>query len=166
MTISAPTALPATLTLTYKIAQTHPTELRNIDVASIINPAGINAQQFLLAVKAYLQQHGSSFVPQSFDRFALFKRITITLPPILQVSKLKLRNVVRASPPIAAVPGTRNHGEHAYHDFALIRTGERNAVTDGTALEGLRVAQVRVLFSLPSYYSAPFNAAKPLAYIE
>ncbi|KAF8196300.1 hypothetical protein K438DRAFT_1586305, partial [Mycena galopus ATCC 62051] len=51
-------------------------------------------------------------------------------------------------------------------DFALIRTGECNAATDGTALEGLRVAQVRVLFTFPPYYPSPFNAAKPLAYIE
>ncbi|KAJ7865461.1 hypothetical protein B0H14DRAFT_2282136, partial [Mycena olivaceomarginata] len=36
-------------------------------------------------------------------------------------------------------------------DFALVRTGEPNAVTDDTALEGLRVAQVR---------------AAPLAYVE
>ncbi|KAJ6617198.1 hypothetical protein B0H10DRAFT_1686481, partial [Mycena sp. CBHHK59/15] len=50
--------------------------------------------------------------------------------------------------------------------FTLIRTGERNAVTDGTALECLRVAQVRVLFTFPPYYPAPFNMAKPLAYIE
>ncbi|KAJ7901124.1 hypothetical protein B0H14DRAFT_2180647, partial [Mycena olivaceomarginata] len=51
-------------------------------------------------------------------------------------------------------------------DFVLIRTGERNALTDGTALEGLRVAQVRVLFSFPAYYPAPFDTAKPLAYVE
>ncbi|KAJ6578570.1 hypothetical protein B0H19DRAFT_896455, partial [Mycena capillaripes] len=37
-------------------------------------------------------------------------------------------------------------------DFALIRTGEVNAVTDGTALE--------------AYYPALFNTAKPLAYTE
>ncbi|KAJ6578353.1 hypothetical protein B0H19DRAFT_931209, partial [Mycena capillaripes] len=76
------------------------------------------------------------------------------------------RNVVRTSPPIASVPGTRNHGERAYQDFAHIQTGEVNAVTDGTALEGLRVAQVKVLFSFPAYYPAPFSTTKPLAYIE
>ncbi|KAF7367105.1 hypothetical protein MSAN_00970100 [Mycena sanguinolenta] len=152
--------------ITYKIAKTHPLDLRNIDVPSIANPAGINAQRFLPAIQTYLRKHGSPFIPQPFDRFALFKRITLTLPSIPQVSDLKLKNVVRASPPVAAVPGTRNHGERAYQDFALIRTGERNAVTDGTALEGLRVAQVRVLFSFPPYYPAPFNTAKPLAYIE
>ncbi|KAJ6605117.1 hypothetical protein B0H10DRAFT_1820855, partial [Mycena sp. CBHHK59/15] len=76
------------------------------------------------------------------------------------------KNIVRASPPVAAVPGTRNHGERGYQDFALIRTGERNPVTDGTALEGLRVAQVRVLFKFPTYYPSPFNTAEPLAYVD
>jgi hypothetical protein len=167
-TISASAASPTTTLslVAYKIAKNHPTELRNVDVASIINPDTINARQFIPAIQSYLQKHASSFIPQPFDRFALFKRITITLPSIPQVSNLKLRNVVRASPPVAAVPGTRNHGERAYQDFALIRTGEPNPVTDGTALEGLRVAQVRVLFSFPSYYPAPFDTAKPLAYIE
>ncbi|KAJ7646307.1 hypothetical protein DFH06DRAFT_1270854 [Mycena polygramma] len=143
--------------LAYKIAKTHPSDLPS---------AGINARQFRPAIQAYLHKHNSSWIPQPFDRFSLFKRITITLPSIPQASDLKLRNVVRASPPIAAVPGTRNHGERAYQDFALIRTGEPNAITDGTALEGLRVAQVRVLFSFPAYYPAPFNTAKPLAYVE
>ncbi|KAJ6474142.1 hypothetical protein C8R45DRAFT_760671, partial [Mycena sanguinolenta] len=68
-------------------------------------------------------------------------------------------------PSVPAVPGTRTHGERAYQDFALIRTGERNVVTDGTVLEGLRVAQVRVFFTFPPYYP-PFNTAKPLVYIE
>ncbi|KAJ6454809.1 hypothetical protein C8R45DRAFT_1188877 [Mycena sanguinolenta] len=162
-------AVPApvqTAVVTYKIAKTHPADLRNVDVASIIDPSGLNARQFLPALKTYLRKHESNFNAQPFDRFALFKRITIILPPIPQVTSLKLRNVVRASLPVAAVPGTRNHGERAYQDFALIRTGERNAVTDGTALEGLRVAQVRALFTFPAYYPSPFNTAKPLAYIE
>ncbi|KAJ6538153.1 hypothetical protein B0H10DRAFT_1758816, partial [Mycena sp. CBHHK59/15] len=51
-------------------------------------------------------------------------------------------------------------------DFALIRTGEPNSTTSGTALEGLRVAQVRVLFKFPDYYPTPFNTSKPLAYVE
>ncbi|KAJ7477594.1 hypothetical protein FB451DRAFT_1032957 [Mycena latifolia] len=171
--VSGPAALPAAAlaavvlpAITYKIAKTHPTELRKIPVSFITDEAGINAQQFLPAVATFLRKHASHYIPQPFDRFDLYKRITITLPSIPQVSDLKRRNVVRASPPVAAVPNTRQHGERAYQDFALVRTGEANAVTDGTALEGLRVAQVRVLFKFPSYYPAPFNTAEPLAYVE
>ncbi|KAJ6612488.1 hypothetical protein B0H10DRAFT_2223102 [Mycena sp. CBHHK59/15] len=95
-----PAALPATATpaalpaaVTYKIAKAHPTELRNITISSI------------MAAATYLRKQSAPvhFMPQPFDRFDLFKRITITLPSIRQVSDAKLRNVVRASPPIVAV---------------------------------------------------------------
>ncbi|KAJ6572664.1 hypothetical protein B0H10DRAFT_2237407 [Mycena sp. CBHHK59/15] len=160
---ASPLPVPA---VTYKIAKAHPSELCNITVSSIAAKPGINAQEFLPAIATYLRKNSSLFIPQPFDHFDLFKRITITLPSIQEVSDFKLKNIVRASPPVAAVTGTRNHGEHSYQDFALIRTGERNPVTDGTAFEGLRVAQVRVLFKFPTYYPSPFNTAKPLAYVE
>ncbi|KAJ7443567.1 hypothetical protein FB451DRAFT_1437382 [Mycena latifolia] len=148
-----PAALPATATpaalpaaVTYKIAKAHPTELRNISISSIMaaGTACINAVQFLPAVATFLRKHAApvTVMPQMFDRFDLFKRITFTLPSIRQT------------------------GEPAYQDFALVRTGEPNSTTDDTALEGLRVAQVRVLFKFPTYYPAPFNTAKPLAYVE
>ncbi|KAJ7922377.1 hypothetical protein B0H13DRAFT_1865941 [Mycena leptocephala] len=87
-------------------------------MASITKPDTINAQQFIPAIQSYLRKHASCFIPQPFDRFALFKRITITLPSIPQLPSLVLE------------------------------------------------ITVRVLFSFPLYYPAPFNAAKPLAYIE
>ncbi|KAJ6580316.1 hypothetical protein B0H10DRAFT_2341498 [Mycena sp. CBHHK59/15] len=159
---ASPLPVPA---VTYKIAKAHPSELRNIAVSSIVAKPGINAQQFLPAIATYLRKNSSLFIPQLFDRFDLFKRIMITLPSIQEVSDLKLKNIIRASPPVAAIP-TRNHSECSYQDFALIRTSERNPVTDGTALEGLRIAQARVLFKFPTYYPSPFNTAKPLAYVE
>ncbi|KAJ7444188.1 hypothetical protein FB451DRAFT_1413303 [Mycena latifolia] len=54
--------------------------------------------------------------------------------------------------------------EPASQDFALIKTGEANPFTDGTALQGLRIAQVRVIFQLPGHY--PVKSSQPLAYIE
>ncbi|KAJ7703481.1 hypothetical protein B0H14DRAFT_3526933 [Mycena olivaceomarginata] len=101
-----------------------PAEVRSIPISFI---ADINAQQFLPSVVMYLRMHGSHFVPQPFHRFDLYKRINIALPSI------------------------REHGERAYQDFALVPTGESNVVTDGTTLEGLLVAQVRVLFKFPAY---------------
>ncbi|KAJ7813601.1 hypothetical protein B0H14DRAFT_3477711 [Mycena olivaceomarginata] len=104
--------------------------------------------------------------PATFDRFDLFKRITVTLPIIPEASPLKIKNIVRASPPVSAVPGSRALAEPRLQDFALVRTGEVNSLTEGTALAGLRVAQVRVLFTMPTYYPAPFSTAGPLAYVE
>ncbi|KAJ7882418.1 hypothetical protein B0H14DRAFT_3082501 [Mycena olivaceomarginata] len=132
----------------------------------IEDPAGQNARVFLTAIATYLRKHGSIYIPHLFDRFDLFKRITITLPIIPEASPLKIKNVVRASPPVAAIPGTRTPAEPRLQDFPLVRTGEVNSVTEGTALAGLRVAQVRVLFTMPSYFPAPFNTAGPLAYVE
>ncbi|KAK6988497.1 hypothetical protein R3P38DRAFT_3332030 [Favolaschia claudopus] len=54
--------------------------------------------------------------------------------------------------------------EPAYHDFALVKSAESNAFTVGSALQGLRVAQVRVIFQLPAHY--PVKSSQPLAYIE
>ncbi|KAJ7483023.1 hypothetical protein B0H11DRAFT_2232041 [Mycena galericulata] len=77
-------AAPVPPRATYQIAKTHPTDLRNIPVSFITAETNINAQQFLPAVATFLCKHGSHFTPQSFDRFDLFKRITITLPSIPQ----------------------------------------------------------------------------------
>ncbi|KAF8188308.1 hypothetical protein K438DRAFT_1907473 [Mycena galopus ATCC 62051] len=132
--------------------------LRGISISFLEDPAGQNA--------SYLRKRGSHYVPQLFDRFDLFKRITITLPIIPEASPLKTKNVVRASPPVVAVPNSRTPAEPRLQDFALVHTGEVNSLTEGTALAGLRVAQVRVLFTMPTYYPAPFNTAGPLAYVE
>ncbi|KAJ6545342.1 hypothetical protein B0H19DRAFT_955423 [Mycena capillaripes] len=150
----------------YRIAKTHPSTLRGVPVTFIEDPAGQNARVFLSAISTYLHKNGSIYIPRAFDRFDLFKRITIALPIIPEVSPLKIKNVVRASPPVAAVPNTRTAAEPRLQDFALVRTGEANSVTDGTALAGLRVAQVRVLFTMPPYFPAPFNTAGPFAYVE
>ncbi|KAJ7719204.1 hypothetical protein B0H16DRAFT_1253978, partial [Mycena metata] len=151
----------------YRIAKAHPPALRGIPATFLEDPAGQNATVFLAALKTYLGNKGSTYKPQSFDCFDLFKRVTITLPVIPEVSApLKLKNVVRASPPVIPVAGTRAVPEPRLQDFALIRTAEANPVTAATALAGLRVAHVRVLFTMPSYFPAPFNTTGPLAYVE
>ncbi|KAJ7620077.1 hypothetical protein FB45DRAFT_1062475 [Roridomyces roridus] len=102
-------------------------------------------------------------VPQPYDRFNLYKRITFTLPAIREANANRLKNVVRASPPVPPC-GVRNPAQPAYLDFALVRTGEANPKTEGTALQGLRVAHIKVLFQLPPVYD--LHTAHPLAYVE
>jgi hypothetical protein len=159
-------ATPLNIRHGYRIAKTHPPGLRRIPVTFIQDPAGQNARIFLSAITTYLRKNGSLYIPQLFDRFDLFKRITVTLPIIPEASPLKIKNVIRASPPVSAVPGSRALAEPRLQDFALVRTGEVNSLTERTALAGLRVAQVRVLFTMPTYYPAPFSTAGPLAYVE
>lgn len=117
----------------YQVAATHPPALRAIPAEKVIR--GQKAAQFLSALRTFLHINGSSVVPYSFDGFDLYKQLVVTLPGIPEVSDNKLRNVIRASPPSQKVG--RKPAEPAQLDFALIRTGEANVYTDGTALEGV-----------------------------
>jgi hypothetical protein len=125
-------ASPAASQMTYKIAKSHPASLANISAASIV--AGQNASYFLEAVKAYISPY-SPLEPQPFDRFNLYKRLTFALPAIPEASLNNRQNVVRATPPVPA-RGVRSPPQPAHLDFALVRTGEKNERTEGTALEG------------------------------
>ncbi|KAJ6585887.1 hypothetical protein B0H19DRAFT_1060069 [Mycena capillaripes] len=81
--------------------------------------------------------------------FRCFRNVEANqLPPskIPEVGERHSTNLVRATAPSPANLNQRKSAEPAHLDFALIRTGERNAFTDGTALAGLRVAQVKVIF--------------------
>lgn len=118
--------------LSYKVAKSHPRTLRCIPASTIV--ANHNASQFLEAVQAFLRQHGSSIIPQSFDGFDLWKQLEFCLPAIPEAGITKLKNIVRASPPVPAIG--RCQAEPAHLDFALIRTGEVNPRTDGTPLQG------------------------------
>jgi hypothetical protein len=117
---------------TYRIAKLHPAALSNIPAVEII--AGHAAGYFLEAVMIYISPH-SPFIPQPYDRFNLYKRLTFSLPAIPEASANKYQNVVRASPPLP-VRGTHFPAQPAHLDFTLICTGEENDKTAGTALQG------------------------------
>ncbi|KAJ7246428.1 hypothetical protein C8J57DRAFT_1081604 [Mycena rebaudengoi] len=146
--------------LSYKIAKTHPSDLSNVPASAIIT--GHHTGYFLQALQSYIAPY-SPIIPQPFDRFNLFRRLTFQLPAIPEASANDLQNIVRVSPPVPA-RGVRSPAQPAHLDFALIRTGERNDKTDGTALQGLRVAHVMVLFDLPAVYK--LSTVHPLAYVE
>ena len=55
--------------------------------------------------------------------------------PEVGTSLSKVKNIVRASPPVPA--SGRRKAEPARLDFALIRTAEQNGRTAGTTLEGM-----------------------------
>ncbi|KAH9927361.1 uncharacterized protein B0H18DRAFT_875719 [Fomitopsis serialis] len=109
-----------------------------------------------------------TFVPHSFDGFDLYAQLCVHLPPIAATSYHKVKNTIRASPPVP--PQGRLSGRAARMYFALIRTGEPNSRTAGTPLEGLRVAHIRAIFTLPHHYPTPSRSEVPqrqaLAYIE
>ncbi|KAJ7448237.1 hypothetical protein B0H11DRAFT_2247810 [Mycena galericulata] len=152
---------PDSLPITYAIAKRPPTATRKVVATRIIAPDGHNAVRFLPALTAFLVKAGSSFVPHDFDVFGTWKRITFTLPKIPEVGQRHALNIVRATAPVTQAGNTI---EAAHLDFALVRTGEDNVFTAGTALQGLRLAQIRVIFQLPSTY--PIKSPQPLAYVE
>jgi hypothetical protein len=162
----------------YRIAKHHPPGLHHVSAGTIISAH--NASRFLDALRTYLAEHGSPISPNIHDVFGLWSRIEFRLPHILEASNNKLKNIVRASPPIPAA-GCRL-GEPAHLDFALIHTGETNYRTVGTPLQGkslelvsfflkfltyhsgLRVAHVCVILKLPELYR--IRTSHPLAYVE
>jgi hypothetical protein len=76
---------------TYRIAKLHPAALSNIPAVEII--AGLAAGYFLEAVMTYISPH-SPLIPQPYDRFNLYKRLTLSLPAIPEASANKHQNVV------------------------------------------------------------------------
>ncbi|KAI0342948.1 hypothetical protein BDW22DRAFT_1318377, partial [Trametopsis cervina] len=88
--------------IAYKVAKQHPRSLIGIPASSIIEEHG--ATEFLPALHTFLRSHGSSLIPHTFDRFDLYKKLVVQLPSIPEVSDKKLKNVIRATPPVAAGP--------------------------------------------------------------
>ncbi|KAE9386962.1 hypothetical protein BT96DRAFT_1026018 [Gymnopus androsaceus JB14] len=148
------------LSTSYRIAANHPQSLRGINAQTIIDQHG--ASHFLPALQSFLSAHNSIATARWFDLFNLYKRLILTLPEIPEAKPTTLKNIVRASPPVPSI--ARRPEEPAHLDFALVRTGEHNRRTEGTSLEGIRVAHVRVLFTLPRIYGLSIET--PLAYVE
>ncbi|KAJ7934044.1 hypothetical protein B0H13DRAFT_1591831 [Mycena leptocephala] len=128
---------------------------------------GHNASRFILALTTFFGSSTSTsrfhFQPRTFDMFGTWKRISFRHSKIPEVGERHSTNLVRATAPAPASLEQRRAAEPAHLDFALIRTGEQNSFTAGTALAGLRVAQVKVIFQVPAHYP---GKSGPLAYIE
>jgi hypothetical protein len=132
--------------LTYQIAKAP--SVCNASVSKIIDD--YHAPFFLPALSRYLELiTGSSTYATSLpmNQFDLYKQVQIVkeyLPAVLKGAMDRIR----------AVPGTPESryeaSTPAHFDTALVRCKAENKHTQGTALAGLRVAQVRVIFDLPA----------------
>ncbi|KAL6305612.1 hypothetical protein BKA93DRAFT_844890 [Sparassis latifolia] len=144
----------------YKVAKKHPRALLAVCASDIMSQH--NAPRFLECVSTFLQSRGCTFTPRPFDGFDLYARLSVNLPHIPATGTRHSKNIIRASPPVPA--HGRCAAQPARLDFALVQTGETNNSTVGTPLEGLRIAHIRAIFTLPHYY--PARTQHPLAYIE
>ncbi|KAG2737915.1 hypothetical protein P692DRAFT_20883099 [Suillus brevipes Sb2] len=135
---------------------------RALTVASIAQSFG--GLSFLPAVSQYLriaslqittsQTHQTAPVVSQWDCFDAFRRVSIPYPKSRAVHMTKTLDRIRAIP--RTLPSGRLQGSPGRFDMVFVRTaGETNAHTQGPALEGLRVAQVRLLFNLPPHLRVP-----------
>jgi hypothetical protein len=124
---------------TYSISKQPPAATRRVLASHIIAEDGHDASRFLPALSHFLQTtHDSSYTPYHFDVFPTWKHLKFTLPNIPEVGKRHNANIVRTTAPVVP-PGEARYRatEPAHHDFALVKTGEANSLTDGTAIHGL-----------------------------
>ncbi|KAG0693151.1 hypothetical protein DFH29DRAFT_992427 [Suillus ampliporus] len=110
------------------------------------------ASMFLPAFKLFLREHmpHNNIIPSPQDHFDVFRQVVIIAPP-------DSRWCVRATPEVCPGRG-RKPGSPAKFDMALMSNG-----VPTRTLEGVRVAQVRVIFTLPRQFG---TYSRALAYIE
>lgn len=118
--------------LLYRVAAHHPSWLRDRLIADIVAAQG--ASQLIPALQSFLQLHRSAIHVYNFHTLNLYKQLVVLLPSIVEVSDQKLKDIIHACPPVLTSDGRVT--QPARLDFALVRTGECNAHTDGTVLKG------------------------------
>jgi hypothetical protein len=110
---------------------------RAVSASHIISPQGHDASRFIPALTTFFGSSSNSrFQPRNFDTFGTWKRISFQLPRIPEIGEHHSTNLVRATAPAPANLTQRKAAEDPHLDFALIRTGEPNLFTAGTALAG------------------------------
>ncbi|KAG1892025.1 hypothetical protein F4604DRAFT_1875493 [Suillus subluteus] len=154
-TPNLPAAEPLQVTHVLAKAPAHPHQ----SVQTIITAHG--ATEFLSALRSFLLKNlpHNTIVPGLQDRFDLYRQVVIVTPPDLRVSDVPQRRRIRATP--ETLPSGRKPGIPARFDMALIADRPRSSHLH--TLEGVRVAQVRAIFTLPHQFGAYSRA---LAYVE
>ena len=139
--------------------------LPNVSVASISNDYG--AQDFLFELDDYLRASNitPSSLPTAESRFPVYKQVTTYLPfvPEATSSTIPIRDTIHA---VKAQSGkvTSSGIKHATPGrFSTVLVREHPAVDGKGPLDGLRVAQVRLIFNLPQEFG---STPHPLAYVH
>lgn len=161
--------------LNYSLAKRPP--YKNTTVDEIILNFG--ATDFISALSTFLRQNflGTTIIPSIHDRFDVYKQLVIKLPHNPYLSDHRRTDRVRTLPFVKA--NGRTPQRPAHFDTAIIIEDCQLYKSDGgisgeffffyqyisyfNLLPGLRVAQVRLIFDLPSHFG---TFQHPLAYIE
>ncbi|TBU21231.1 hypothetical protein BD311DRAFT_678982 [Dichomitus squalens] len=143
--------------------------MRGITVRQLVRDFGCT--DFVRALEEYLRdaaRRRSQRLPvaaqcvYSSTRFALYKRVSVFLPPMRQVSRLPIKDVIRAMPAQSSRP--LQPAITAHFDTVLVREHARTA-DSLNPLEGLRVARIRAILSLPLSYGQDLSK-DPVAFVE
>ncbi|KAG1851592.1 hypothetical protein DFJ58DRAFT_728813 [Suillus subalutaceus] len=102
---------------------------------------------------------GCTVVPGVQDRFDVYQQVVVVMPPDLRVGDTPIWRRIRATP--ERLSSGRKPGGPARFDMGLISDGPHPVRLQ--TLHGLRVAQVRAIFTLPCQFGTYTRA---LAYIE
>ncbi|KAF8970183.1 hypothetical protein BDZ97DRAFT_1652882, partial [Flammula alnicola] len=127
------------------------------------------AASFIPTLTTYIRRRipppALPLLPNSADRFDVYKRISIVRPSNPATGFPKSVDRLRATPHVPAKG--RSKAVPAHFDTVLVRVGDanENQHTKGTYLEGLRVAQLRAIFALPEHLRHS-RLPNQLAYIE
>ncbi|EDQ98256.1 uncharacterized protein LACBIDRAFT_336134 [Laccaria bicolor S238N-H82] len=115
----------------------------------------------LLAVNPGFRQ---PTLPNTTDMFDIYKQLSIHLKDLAAVGCVGTLQQIRAMPLTLG----RKHDSPENFDTVLVRSESEkgNQATKGTCLEGLRVAQMRVIFTLPDHLRRDHSLPQYLAYIE
>ncbi|KDR74234.1 hypothetical protein GALMADRAFT_70686, partial [Galerina marginata CBS 339.88] len=136
------------------------------DLTTILS--NFHADNFLHALGTFIRRThpppAHPTLPNAADRFDLYKRVTIVQRPVEAAGSQPFVSRIRATPAVPAHGRSKAVAEH--FDTVLVQTDDTdNQHTKGTYLEGLRIAQIRVIFSLPHHLRTP-GLPVNLAYIE
>ncbi|KAF7311897.1 hypothetical protein MIND_00200900 [Mycena indigotica] len=117
---------------------------------------------FLTHLHAFLST--KSILPNDFNsitaHFPVYKRVTITIPPVVQVSTLSIADIVRATRALPA-QGLKKAVDSHFNTVLAWKTTPEKA--NRLSITGLFAGRVRAIFALPMEYGW-FET--PLAYIE
>ncbi|EPQ50020.1 hypothetical protein GLOTRDRAFT_51190, partial [Gloeophyllum trabeum ATCC 11539] len=145
-----------------------------VTVSKLVSDYG--AFQFLDCLRRYLllmRPDGAAVTsPNQFDKFDLYQQLILHHPPVPVVTdSAKLRRRIRTTPAKLGKRGGPSTPGHADTVFVRVdgAASRENEHVRGMALQGLQVAQVRLLFKLPEVFRAKHrdnHQTTLLAYVE
>ncbi|KAH9979616.1 hypothetical protein BJV74DRAFT_879411 [Russula compacta] len=143
----------------YHLPKTCP--LPSTPVSHLISAFG--ATTFVSAFQAFLTKHipSSRIKASPYDRFNVYKFITVLLPSVPYISDQKRLNKLWASCVIPSWSPQKPETPAHFDTALIIQDGKLHRENGG--LHGLQVAQIRVIFTLPFQYG---SFPHPLAYVK